>query len=163
MDDDQLHDDSYIEGEAADVAASAFTQDSSAEPDPFAEKLALGGLIRSYRRLAGWSQENLSHESNVNPEMITRIESGKIRRPQNFTLERLSSALARQLGSLTAQEILADFQSARDARPFANAPDPAAALISARLRPYSERFRKLAYDAISDLLDALEGVIGMNA
>jgi transcriptional regulator with XRE-family HTH domain len=162
MDDDQRPDGDYdvMEGDAAAVAASAVVPPLGppVDDDPFADRLRLGSLIRSYRRYANWSQSDLSRESGIPQEMITRIERGTTRRPQVFTLERLANALARPFPHMTAQELLTDFLAARDSTPAANIPDSEAQLISGRLRHHSTQFKKLAYDAINALLDALEAV-----
>lgn len=141
-------DDQPIEGEVAD-----------AQPP---ERLPLGSLIRSYRRYARWSQQELGREAIVDADMLQRIEVGRIRRPHNATLERLAGAFGRRFEHVTAQEIYADLVSARDSLPFTAAPDPAALLISARLRPYSAKVRRIAYDALNALLDAFDALSDAN-
>jgi HTH-type transcriptional regulator / antitoxin HipB len=52
----------------------------------------LGSNLQAARKQRGWTQEELSARSGVQPGEISRMEAGK-RDPQVSTLEKLAAAL----------------------------------------------------------------------
>lgn len=153
MDEQDIPESEIIDGEASDVYDSP-----TVEQDQVEEFLRIGPLIRSYRRLAGWSQSDLSGQSDVQQEMIARIESGFTTRPQNHTLQRLAEALARRLTHLNSDGLLQDFIDAKNLKSSRHEADPEAKLLSARLQLHSAKFKRRAYEAINKLLDTLEDI-----
>lgn len=152
MDDNlEIPEPEYIDGDVSDVDDSP-----TVEHDQVEEFLRIGPLIRSYRRLAGWSQSDLSGFSDVEEKMIVRIEGGKTRRPHNDTLSRLAQAFARRLGNVSPEELLQDFIDAKDLKTNRMEADPEAKLITARLRIHSAKFKRRAYETFNMVLDALE-------
>ena len=71
--------------------------------------LAFGDLLRSRRASAGLTQEDLAASTGLTTQAISLLERGERRRPQRYTVQKLSEALGLEGGSL------AEFESA--ARP----------------------------------------------
>jgi transcriptional regulator with XRE-family HTH domain len=53
----------------------------------------LGDLIKKYRGLKGWTQENLMEASRVDTRTIQRLENGETKSPRKETLKQLANAL----------------------------------------------------------------------
>lgn len=61
--------------------------------------LAVGSRVRALRGLKGWSQEDLAAKAGVQPETVSRVETGR-GAPSLPMLGALSSALGCQPGDL---------------------------------------------------------------
>jgi predicted ATPase/DNA-binding XRE family transcriptional regulator len=73
--------------------------------------LAFGDLLRRWRASAGLTQEELAESTGLTTQAISLLERGERRRPQRYTVLKLSEALGLEGGSL------AEFEAA--ARPSA--------------------------------------------
>ena len=73
--------------------------------------LAFGDLLRRRRASAGLTQEELAENAGLTTQAISLLERGERRRPQRYTVRKLSEALGLE------GESLAEFESA--ARPSA--------------------------------------------
>ena len=127
--------------------------DGLPESEDDGQYLSLGGLIKSYRDFMGWSKEDLGRQAGMADKHILRIETGKIPRPQDLSLERLASAFARHISDLDPAELLQDFMDARDKKPPRFDVDPELKLIGVRLRHYSKKWRHRVYAYINAALD----------
>jgi len=60
--------------------------------------------IKAYRRLAGWTQDELARAADVST--VALIEAGLRKNPRDDTLEKLASAFSRRLGyEVTARDL----------------------------------------------------------
>lgn len=130
--------------------------------DPFSETMRLGVALRSYRRYARLSQHDLARESLIDQSNLSKIESGQIASPTDFTLETIAAALARQIPGADPKEIFNHLKEAKSRKPASyTSMTPEGVLISDRLKVHSLRFRQVAYELISRMLDALEEIASL--
>jgi predicted ATPase/DNA-binding XRE family transcriptional regulator len=78
--------------------------------------LAFGELLRSRRASAGLTQEDLAESTGLTTQAISLLERGERRRPQRYTVQKLSEALGLE------GEALAEFESAARPRVDRNRP-----------------------------------------
>jgi transcriptional regulator with XRE-family HTH domain len=84
----------------------------------------VGELIRSYRLMAGLTQEELGERADLSVRAVRDLERDKVRRPRRDTLTRLVPALG--LNNADTARLVAAVRTARPARrAAAAAPDAA--------------------------------------
>jgi transcriptional regulator with XRE-family HTH domain len=65
----------------------------------------LGQLVRTYRHMAGLTQEELGEKADLSVRAVRNLEQGKVYRPRRGTLERLGDALG--LGDADTASLIA--------------------------------------------------------
>jgi transcriptional regulator with XRE-family HTH domain len=135
--------------------------------DPFSDIHSIAHRLRRWRSAAGLSQEQLEAATignarerygergvGVSQKTISDIESGRVVRPQDGTLEKLADVFAEAV-DVNPETVYRDLQQARDSQPSATV-SPFAYRLDNLLQGHDPDWRVFLEEAILDFYFSMQ-------